>query len=252
MAVGGTSGIIIAFCTASFAQQPAFEAASIKPAADAPGSPSGIFSAKGRISARNVTLKRCIRGAYDVQESRILGGPKWAGEDRFSIEAKAAGPAGDRELMRMLQTLLAERFRLVFHRERRTTPGYRMVPGKGGLKAGAAEPGSGSDGTLRRGGLDAAGYTMAQLAMKLSEVLHIPVEDATGVAGRFDFKLEWAPVDMQARPPSGDQPAGAASEAGAGPSLFAALEEQLGLKLESGRNPAEVLVIDSAEKPSEN
>src|ERR1700728_2217002 len=74
---------------------PAFEAASIKPSKSEPGSSSGIPTRTGSISARNVTLKRCIRGAYDVQESQIVGGPKWAGEDRYDIEAKAAGPAGE-------------------------------------------------------------------------------------------------------------------------------------------------------------
>jgi uncharacterized protein (TIGR03435 family) len=91
---------------------------------------------------------------------------------------------------------------------------------------------------------------MAQLALKLSEALHQPVLDATGVAGKFDLKLEWMPDDMQAKPALPDQRAGKAPEAG--PSIFAALQEQLGLKLESGKVPLEVLVIDSAEKPSEN
>jgi uncharacterized protein (TIGR03435 family) len=85
--------------------------------------------------------------------------------------------------------------------------------------------------------------------MKLSEALHEPVLDAAGVAGRFDFKLEWTPDDMQARPPSADQRAVNLPE---GPGLFTALQEQIGLKLESGKISAEVLVIDSAEKPSEN
>ena len=93
---------------------------------------------------------------------------------------------------------------------------------------------------------------MAQLSLKLAEALKQPVLDATGVAGKFDFKLEWTPDDMQAKPPSADQRAGNALEAGAAPSIFEALQEQLGLKLESGKFPAEVLVIDSAEKPSEN
>jgi uncharacterized protein (TIGR03435 family) len=78
------------------------------------------------------------------------------------------------------------------------------------------------------------------------------VSDATGVAGKFDLKLEWTPDDMQAKPPSADQRAGNVPESGAGPSIFAALREQLGLRLESGKVAAEALVIDSAEKPSEN
>ena len=193
-----------------------------------------------------------MRGAYNVPEPQIIGGPKWVDQDRFYIEATAATPADDHELMLMLQTLLADRFKLVFHREQRTIPGYRLVLGKSGLKSQASAPDSGSAGDSRRGRIDAKGYSMAQLSLKLAEALKLPVLDATGVAGKFDFKLEWTPDDMQAKPPSVEQRAGNPLEAGAGPSIFEALQEQLGLKLESGKFPAEVLVIDSVEKPSEN
>jgi uncharacterized protein (TIGR03435 family) len=247
-------GVLVSFCL--FAQQatgpPAFDVASIKPSPDPPGSLAGIFESKGRINAKNVTLKRCVRGAYDVPEPQIMGGPKWVDQDRYYIEAKAAAPAGDRELMLMLQTLLTDRFKLALHRERRAIPGYRLACAFSPPFPRASAPDGGSVGHSGRGRIDAEGCTMAQLALKLSEVLHRPVLDATGVAGKFDLKLEWMTDDMQAKPPSADQRAGNAPEAGAGPSIFAALQEQLGLKLESGKVPAEVLVIDSAEKPSEN
>ena len=253
MATVRICGVLVYFCAILFAQRaagpPAFEAASIKPSSDPPGS-SGIFESKGRINAKNVTLRRCVRGAYDVPEPQVLGGPKWVDEDRYYIQATAGGPAGDHDLMLMLQTLLADRFKLVLHREQRAIPGFRLVLGKGGLKAQASAPGRDSFGNSRRGRIDAEGCTMAQLALKLSEVLHRPVLDATEVTGKFDFKLEWTPDDMQAKPLSGDQHSGSTPDSG--PSIFAALQEQLGLKLESGKVPAEVLVIDSAEKPSEN
>jgi uncharacterized protein (TIGR03435 family) len=228
------------------APAPAFEAASIKPSQDPPGSSSGITTTKGRISARNVTLKRCVRGAYGVEEPHILGGPKWLDEARYNIEARAAGPAGDRELMTMLQSLLAERFKLAFHRETRALPGYALVLGKGGLRAKPSAPDAGSRTSSRWGSIEASGCTMAQLALKLSEVLHLPVADFTAVPGEFDFKLEWTSDAMQATPPD------AVPDTASGPSLFAALQEQLGLKLESRKVPADVLVIDHAEKPSEN
>jgi len=238
-------GVLVLVCATVLAQQaagpPAFEAASIKPSLDPPGSVVGIFESKGRISAKNVTLKRCVRGAYNVPEPQIVGGPKWVDQDRFYIEAKAAAPAGGHELMLMLQTLLADRFKLVIHREPRAIPGYRLVLDKGGLKAKASAPDRGSAGRSQRGRIEAEGCTLAQLSLKLAEVLKRPVQDATGVAGKFDFKLEWTPDDMQAKPPDSDT----------GPSIFAALQEQLGLKLESGKIPAEVLVIDSADKPTE-
>jgi uncharacterized protein (TIGR03435 family) len=213
---------------------------------------AGIFESKGRISAKNVTLKRCVRGAYDIPEPQIVGGPKWVDQDRYYIEAKAAGPAGDHELMLMLQTLLADRFKLVLHREQRAMPGYRLVLAKGGLKAQASAPDGNSVGHSGRGHIDAQGCSMAQLALKLSEAVQRPVLDATGVAGKFDLKLEWTPDDMQAKPPSSEQRVGNALEASAAPSIFVALQEQLGLRLEPWKVPAEVLVIDSAEKPSEN
>jgi len=226
---------------------PAFDAASIKPSQDPPGSSSGITTSKGRISARNVTLKRCMRGAYGVEEPRILGGPKWVDEARYNIEARAAGPAGDRELMVMLQSLLAERFKLAFHREQRALPGYALVLGKSGMKAKPSAPDAESRTNSGWGLIEAAGCNMAQLALKLSEVLHLPVADLTALPGEFDFQLKWTSDAMQATPPSTATP-----DAGSGPSIFEALQEQLGLKLESRKVPAEVLVIDHAEKPSEN
>jgi len=248
-------GILVCFCSTLFAQQaagpPAFEVASIKPSLEPPGSLSGIFESTGRISAKNVTLKRCMRGAFNVPEFQIIGGPTWVDQDRYYIEAKTALPAGDHDLMLMLQTLLADRFKLVFHREQRAVPGYRLVLGKGGLKAQASAPDHDSAGRSQRGSIEAEAYTLAQLAFKLAEALQQPVLDATGVPGKFDLKLEWMPDDMQAKPPSADPRPGKPLETG-GPSVFAALQEQLGLKLESGKVPAEVFAIDSAEKPSAN
>jgi uncharacterized protein (TIGR03435 family) len=235
------------------APAPAFEAASIKPSKDAPDSGSGITETTGRIRGRNVTLKRCVRGAYGVEEARILGGPNWVDEDRYDIEAEAVGPAGDRELMVMLQSLLAERFKLALHRETRALPGYALAVGKNGLKAKPSEPDALSRTSSGWGSIEAAGCSMAHLALKLSEVLHLPVADFTAVPGEFDFKLEWTSDDLRATPPSGgDKPVAAVPDAASGPSIFAALQEQLGLKLESRKVPSEVLVIDYAEKPSEN
>jgi uncharacterized protein (TIGR03435 family) len=232
------------------APAPAFEVASIKPSKAEPGSSSGINEDKGRISAHYVTLRRCIRGAYNVPENQVLGGPKWIDDERYDIEAKAAGPAGGHELMIMLQSLLAERFNLVFHRETRPMSGYALILGKSGLKAQHSAAGAPSRGSSRRGAIDAQAYTMAQLAMKLTEAVHLPVADLTSTEGTFDFKLQWTD-DAQAKPPSpGDKPGTTAADAG--PSIFAALQEQLGLKLESRKVPTEVLVIDRADKASEN
>jgi len=192
-------------------------------------------------------MGQLITWAYKIPPI-LISNPQVIGQDRYDIVATADGPAKTEQMRIMMQSLLAERFKLSLHRENRAIPGYRLVLAKGGLKARPSPPDRGSTGSSRRGSLDAQGYTMAQVAFRLSEVLQHPVLDATHITGKFDFKLEWAPDELQARPPSGDTRPGSASDAS--PSIFAALQEQLGLKLESGKVSAEVLVIDSAEKPS--
>jgi uncharacterized protein (TIGR03435 family) len=226
-------GLALFTAAAAFAQTPpAFDVASIKPNLQGPGS-SGISSETGRIAARNVTLKGCIHSAYDIPEAQIFGGPKWVDEDRYDIDAKAPGPAGDHEMMVMLRSLLTERFKLVFHRETRPLSSYTLVVGKKGITAKRSEPGTNWTTSSSRRSIDATACTMEHLAAKLAGVLHAPVVDRTGIDGAFDFKLEWTPDELQS-------------------GVFAALEEQLGLKLEGRKVPTEVIVIDSVVKPSEN
>jgi uncharacterized protein (TIGR03435 family) len=231
-------------------QKPAFEAATIKPTQAAPGSSSGITEVKGRIMGRNVTLKRCIRGAYDIPETLIFGGPKWADEERYDIEATAAGPAGGRDLAIMLQSLLAERFHLVFHREQRQMSGYALVVAKG-LKAepAAKDAAARTNTSFSDGTIDAQASTMANLAQKLGDALRVTVVDFTRAEGRFNFKLSWNPEDSKPLPPNA---AGRSPGEPSGPSIFTALQEQLGLKLESRKVSVEVLIIDQAEKPDAN
>ncbi len=207
--------------------------ASIKPATAAPGSSSGIGSDIGRITGRNVTLKRCMRGAYGIPEAQIFGGPKWVDEDRYDIDAKAPGPAGDHAMMAMFQQLLAERFQLVVHRETRPLPGYALVVGKKGITAKRSDAAGPSSSTATRHSIEGGACSMGCLATKLAEVLHAPVTDSTGLEGGFNFKLEWTPDEMQT-------------------AVAPALEEQLGLKLEARKVPTEVLVIDRAEKATAN
>jgi uncharacterized protein (TIGR03435 family) len=220
---------------------PAFEVASIRASSDGPGS-SGITTTNGRMTAQNVTLKRCIRGAYNVSKSQIFGGPDWVERDRFYIQAKAPGPAGDSEMMIMLQSLLAERFKLTLHRENRPLSGYALVLAKGGPKLKPSAPETPSRTNSSRGSIVAQACTMTLFAMKLSEALLIPVADATAIRGSFDFNLQWTTADEMAAKPETDS----------GPSIFTTLQEQLGLKLEPRKVPAEILVIDHAEKPSAN
>ena len=227
---------------------PQFEVVSIKPTEAVPGSASGIQSLPGRIVGRNVTLKRCIRGAYDIPETLIFGGPKWVDEQRYDIEAKAADPVRDPALMLMLQSLLADRFHLAFHRERRQLSGYALMVAKSGLKAkpSAKDVPAKTSASLSGGSIDAQASTMANLAQKLSDTLHIPVTDLTKTEGKYDFKLSWNPKDVTLA--SADKLVAEPSA----PSIFTALQEQLGLRMESRKVPVDVVVIDHAEKPSEN
>lgn len=229
----------------------AFEVASIKVSKAPPGG-HDADSNIGSIRMRNFTLRQCIQLAYHVNESQVLGGPKWLDSDRYDVDAKSAGTARDPELMAMLQTLLAERFQLTFHRDARTFPGYALVVVKTGLKMHAVEPGE-SDLSTRNGSMTAEKASMADLAEDLSMRLRVPVNDATGVTGAFDFKFQFPPRDNRAAPTGGDTPGSAASDpASYEAALSNVLQDQLGLKLEARKIPLEVLVIDHAEKPPEN
>jgi uncharacterized protein (TIGR03435 family) len=216
-----------------------FEAASIKPSADPSSGHSGTDSDTGRLAITNRTLKECIMTAYAVAPNLIAGGPPWLDSDRFDIVAKAEGPAQKPELMKMLQSLLADRFQLRFHRETRNLPALVLEVAKGGSKLERAT-GEGSSTNNGRGRIEARGATMAHFVEVLSRQTEVPVVDRTGLEGRYNLKLEW----------TRDQDA--ATGAGTGPSLFTAVGEQLGLRLRSEKAPLQVLVIDRAEKPSEN
>jgi uncharacterized protein (TIGR03435 family) len=233
------------------APPPAFEVASVKVSKAPPGG-SDSDSTAGSIRMRNFTLRRCIQLAYHVKESQVLGGPKWLDSERYDIDAKAAGAARDRELMAMLQTLLADRFQLALHRETKTFPGYALVAVKTGLKMHAVEPGE-SDLSTHNGSMTAEKASMAHLAEDLSRRLGAPIDDGTGVTAVFDFKFEFPPRDNRTAPASGDAPGAEPSDPSSyETALSHALEDQLGLKLEARKVSQEVLVIDRAEKPVEN
>jgi uncharacterized protein (TIGR03435 family) len=223
-----------------------FEVASIKPSNADPNSTSGIQTGHGRLDANNVTLKRCMMGAFGVGPHQISGGPGWLESDRFEISAKSDQPINDDAgLMVMLQSLLAERFKLVFHRETRTISAFVLEVAKKGPKLQKAEAGEASTNTSTSNTgvmIDAHSTDMDSFAKILARNTELPVVNHTGLAGIFNFKLYWAPEN--ARPKDG-----AAME---GASIFSAIQEQLGLRLRSQKAPVEFLVIDHVEKPSEN
>lgn len=222
---------------AALLQAPSFDVASVKPAnPNAVG--SNTDSDPGRITMQNVTLKRCIMRAYEAPDIQITGGPKWIDKSRFDIEARADHPAGYAELNQMLQTLLAERFHLALHHETRSLQGYAIAVAKNGLKMKPAQPGTRGHTNDGPGSVVSTATSISRLALKLSVLLGVPVVDETGVTGTFDFTLHWVPED--------------AADPTAGPSLFTAIQEQLGLRLEARKVQTDMLVVDRAEPPSAN
>jgi uncharacterized protein (TIGR03435 family) len=228
----------IAFSLCAQQSLPAqFEVASIHPSnPNELHAASGIKTGKSRLSAHNVTLKRCLMGAYAIGPNQIFGGPPWLDSDRFEIEAKTNRPTDDdAAFMSMLQTLLADRFKLVLHRETRSIPAYVVKVARGGPKLEPAPDGD-SKTDSGHGRIDAQVITIRRFAEVLSRQLDLPVVDQTGLGGAFNLKLEWNP-DVN-RPE-------------AGPSLLTAIQ-QLGLHLQSAKAPVEVIVLDRAEKPTAN
>jgi uncharacterized protein (TIGR03435 family) len=255
---------------------PAFEVASIKP------NKSGTDMTMLRttpvgFSASNISLKAVIQYAYGVEENQIFGAPSWLASEQYDIEAKVSSSETDAlhdlspdQRRLMLQPLLADRFQLKVHTEARDLPVLVLVVAKGGLKLHEAKPGDtypnglkGFDGgggpgmmLMRPGQLTAQGVDLSSVAKQLSQQLGRTVQDKTGLSGKYDFTLQWTPdrdPPMPGAPEPGQQGPGATiSTDSSEPSLFTAIQEQLGLKLESGKAPVEVLVIDHVEPPSEN
>jgi len=264
MEIMAVIGFLILSAGSLLAQPPAarpafdaFEVATIKPAP--PDDKGGRFirmQSAHVFAAKNYTLQALVMAAYNLNSRAVSGGPAWADTDRFDIVAAAPNeirPNPD-EQMAMLRKLLADRFQLTFHRERKEMPVYRLTVAKGGpkLKESAAAPDEPPalinvmfPGRVR---LPARNAAMAQFASMMQRaVLDRPVVDQTGLSGRYDFDLEWTPDETQF---GGQAPAG--PEIPEKPDLFAAIQQQLGLKLEAARGQAEVLVIDRVVQPSEN
>jgi uncharacterized protein (TIGR03435 family) len=226
---------------------PAFEAASIKP--NRSGEQGGFSGIRGATyTGRNVTLKRVIRLAYEpIQE--FVGGPGWIDSERYDITAKAEGNPSRAQHQLMLRSLLADRFKLVVRKETRDLPAYALVLARRDGKLGPSLRRSNTDCspsnrqtapagscgfTIGDGALAGRGATMERLAAELILAGRLVV-DRTGLTGSFDMDMKWTPDEL-----------------GTNAELFAALQEQLGLKLEGIRAPVEVIVIESASKPSEN
>jgi uncharacterized protein (TIGR03435 family) len=220
---------------------PAFEAAVVRP--NKSGDPASRWNMHpGGLEMYNMSIKNIVKAAYGIQDAQFSG-TAWLDGDRYSIEAKADGTANGKQMLLMLQNLLAERFQLAVHREQRMVAGYALVVSKSGLKI---RPSDVANTNEHRVGnqFTATHVEMPRLARFLERVVGQPVIDATHVTGGFDFVLEYADERRQ----QGD-----ADSAGPSlPSIFTALNETLGLKLDPRKVPVEMLVVDHAERPSDN
>jgi len=251
-----------------------FEVVSIKP--DSPGGVStGMvrFLPGGRLTAEKVLVRFFIQNAYEVRPFQILGAPDWINSEGYDIEAKVEGDPSPDQMRRMMQSLLEDRFKMKAHRETKDLPVYALAAAKSGFKL--PEPKEGScitsdaDEPPRPPASDLAGpcgramvaisrmggariqggkISMAELTRILSYLMGRTVIDKTGFTDIFDLHLEFALDDAIDGLPHPPEP----PREGSSPSIFVAVQEQLGLKLESGKGPVPILVIDHIEKPSEN
>jgi uncharacterized protein (TIGR03435 family) len=227
----------------------AFEVASVK--RTTPPLSGGINSSTrldpGRLTCTNVSLKKLIYESYGVKDYQVAG-PDWLGTEIYDIAATLPpGTTGD-EVLLMIQTLLAERFKLAIHRDSKELPVYALVVGKGGSKLEEVEFGRGST-SGSPGKLTGTRVAIRNLTEFLSRQTGRPVLDMTGLKGFYNFTLTYTPDEA----PSAPAPGTPIPESAAGASLFSAIQEQLGLKLEARKASVEILVVDHAEKvPTEN
>jgi uncharacterized protein (TIGR03435 family) len=282
----------------------AFEVASIKPNKSA-GQMMRIMFSPGGFNGDNILLGDLVKTAYGIQDNQIIGAPSWLNSDHYDVEAKMDSETADavhkmneedarHARQQMLRALLADRMKLVIHRETREQPLYELVVARNGSKLQEAKPGDsypngikGPDGAahggmmrMGSGEVTGQGLALSALAHLLTMELGRTVVDKTGLTGKYDFTLRWTPDESQGRMFRGPGPgAGPGTAAGgapgpasgaptvaspdgppsannsspdSGPTIFTAIQEQLGLKLESTKGPVEVIVIDHIDRPSEN
>jgi uncharacterized protein (TIGR03435 family) len=246
------------------AKLPSYDVASVKP------NKSGenmmrIMNHPDGFSCNNISLKTLIGNAYGIRQDLITGGPGWVDSTGFDVEAKVSAEdveafkkLNGRQRNTLLQALLADRFHLKVHHETKILPMYDLLLAKGGsrMKANPPVPPSPDAAkdpeaakprgmmTMGPGMLKGQGLSMTSIANQLSYALEATVVDKTGLTGDFDFDLKWTPDD--AGPAKGD----ASTEPNV--SIYTAVQEQLGLKLQPTKGPVDTLVIDHAEQPSEN
>jgi uncharacterized protein (TIGR03435 family) len=225
---------------------PGFLVATIKPSDPAAGE-GWAFPDEGRhVSATNASVATILSVAYRIHIKQIVGGPEWLSKDRYDINGVPDVPGVPNlpQTQEMYQKLLADRFHLVFHRETRQLPIYAVTVAKGGPNLKLADPSeplnTGNSGKGGRRTLKFTNMSMPDFALNMNFYEDRPVIDQTSLPGRYDFTLKWT-YDLTKE----DEP-------DAPPSVFTAIKEQLGLRMDAVKGPAQVFVIDHVERPSEN
>jgi uncharacterized protein (TIGR03435 family) len=250
-----SAGGIAAF--AQSAQPPvAFEVTSVK-LVEPPIEYSRYGQQNGRLDYKAASLTDCLSRAYGINSRQIVG-PDWLNQNRFDIIATAPAGTADNQLMSMLKTLLADRFGMVAHRETRDLTEYALIVAKNGPKLKQSDASGNTNISILpqrgiRNGWSLKNATMTQFVDFLTSfgaqrdnALDRPIVDKTGLNGKFDFDFVWSPQ-------TGPAATSAATDDTAGPSVFTAVQDQLGLKLDARKGPVEVLVVDHAEKlPTQN
>jgi uncharacterized protein (TIGR03435 family) len=235
---------------------PSFEVATIKLSKpDAQGKGIGVNG--HQISTRNTSVTDLITFAYGIHARQVAGGPSWLETEKYDVlaEPDAEGAPNDRQVKMMFQKMLADRFKLTFHRDKKELTVYTIVVAKGGPKLTNSTGDPSGLPTLGLRGLGKVFTRNASMAdfaaLMQTTALDRPVVDQTGLTGKYDFTLDWTPDESQFGGRGGQAPP-PADNSDVPPDLYTAIQQQLGLKMESTKAPVEVLIIDKVEKPSEN
>jgi len=272
--------VIPVLCQTPSEKRPSFEVATIKPSDPGQRGQQIMNQPGGRLVIRGMPVLGMVTFAYNVRSFQVTGGPGWTSTDRWDIEARAEegsigppvfppDPAKPNPMALRLQSLLEDRFQLKLHRETKELPIYELSIAKGGPKIklnddqspfqpperGAPPPPPLQPGKMPRfsmrvgnGTIEAVAMDIGGVIQTLANLLGRTVVDKTGLKGLFDVKMTWSPDPALQAPPGADAPPVNPS----GPSIFTAIQEQLGLKLDSAKGPVDVIVIDGVQKPAEN
>jgi len=238
----------------AWSAQPEFEVASIKPNNSPDFNGTWRFDGGGLFIGENIPLRFLLMSAFQMRDYQLSGVPGWVNQVKYDIQARGPGAPDEDQIAVMLQSLLKDRFHLEYHKVTKEGPIYALVPARGGVRlqeskeGPCAPPAPDKPETVQcatwnthRNLVDAKRITMPKFAIALSTQLDRPVVDRTGYTKTFDARLEWTPTEITADP-NGEP----------GPSIFTAIQEQLGLRLEAQKGPVETLVIDRIERPGDN